>query len=70
MKQGSPVIAPNGDLIIAGQNGQVSFHKPVIYQASGNTSEARVPVAGEFQMQDGMVAFAVGPYDHQKPLVI
>ena len=69
-KQVAPTIAPNGDLVIAGQNGEVKFHKPVVYQASENPAQPRVRVEGQFELSDGMVAFAVGPYDHQKPLVI
>lgn len=59
-----------GDLIVAGGNGEVKFHKPKLYQVAGAQGQTRIPVGGEFKLVAGNVAFQVDLYDHSKPLVI
>ena len=57
-----------GDLIVSAQNGEIAFHKPVIYQ---NNNGRRNLISGSFAMQSrNTVGFAVNSYDHSKPLVI
>jgi len=58
----------NGDLEVIARNGNIAFHKPVLYQ---ETSGRRVSVKGGFTLLGGNEAgFAVGDYDRAKPLVI
>ncbi len=65
-----------GNLIIAASHGQVSFHKPTVYQErkeqgpdQGNAQ--RQQVAGSFALlADHTVGFTLGSYDHALPLVI
>lgn len=63
-------IAPNGDLTVAMASGEVRWHKPQVYQEAGATAR-RQPVDGRFVLDaQNRVSFALGPYDHQRPLVI
>ncbi len=57
-----------GSLVIAADNGEVAFHKPVVYQMAG---AVRQSVEGHFQLLgDNTAGFALGSYDRTKPLVI
>ncbi len=59
----------DGNLIIVAENGQVSFHKPLIYQPGAENEEQTVE--GSFRILAGKtVAIRLGRYDHTKPLVI
>ena len=61
-------LTADGDLTVAGTNGVITFHKPVIYQI-GNGH--RKPVDGQFSLlAKNAVGFTLGQYDHRKPLVI
>jgi hypothetical protein len=61
-------VAGNGDLLIDAPNGQITFHRPDVYQTIGN-GKRRVP--GTFRLlADNSVGFALGRYDHARPLVI
>jgi len=61
-------LRSGGDLAIVGQHGEVSFHKPVVYQ-QGNGERKEVP--GRFTLLAGnKVGFAVGAYDRTQPLII
>ncbi len=61
-------IAANGDLVLAGEQGSATFHKPVVYQ---ERSGRRQPVAGSFRLiAKNTVGFALGSYDHARALVI
>jgi hypothetical protein len=57
----------DGNLLLAAPNGPASFKKPVIYQLDGSK---RVPVAGGYAVAGSKVRFALGRYDHAKPLII
>jgi len=61
-------LAHNGDLEILAKNGQIAFHKPVLYQEKGGQ---RQPVAGSFKLlTNHRVAFAIGEYDPTRSLII
>jgi hypothetical protein len=58
----------DGNLILDCEGCQLSLNRPVVYQEINAT---RHPVEGSFQIsRDNTVAFALGEYDHSKPLVI
>jgi len=57
-----------GNLVIAADNGEVAFQKPVVYQMEAGR---RRPVEGEFRLlAHNRAGFALGSYDRSKPLVI
>jgi len=56
-----------GNLQLDAANGPASFKKPAIYQADG---DKRLPVQGHYVIAGNKVSFALGAYDHSKPLVI
>jgi len=61
-------LASGGDLEVIALNGQIAFHKPVVYQMKGGS---RQPVEGRFTLlasQD--VSFSLGNFDRSEPLVI
>ena len=61
-------LTPSGDLTIHAPNGQISFHKPDIYQ---EIDGRRQPIQGRFTLLAGnMAAFSLGSYNHAQPLVI
>jgi hypothetical protein len=55
------------DLQMAAPNGPASFKKPVLYQRYGNQ---KVSVNGRYVVAGNQVRFALGAYDHSKPLII
>jgi len=70
-------IAANGDLVVKADGCEVRFHKPVVYQPAINhgprTSDPglRTAVEGRYVLQaNNQVGFALGPYDHHRPLII
>jgi len=61
-------LTADGDLTISAANGEIAFHKPVLYQIKDGL---RQPVEGRFSLlAKHAVGFALGYYDHAKPLVI
>ncbi len=59
-------IAADGDLAARIRGSELRFHKPIIYQGS---PESRID--GSYSIDSrGRVEFAVGSYDHTKPLFI
>ena len=61
-------LTNDGDLSISAKDGQIAFHKPVIYQEAGGQ---RQPVEGRFTLlADRSVGFSLGRYDRSRPLVI
>ena len=61
-------LAENGDLSISAKDGQIAFHKPVIYQEVGGQ---RQPVEGRFTLlANNSVGFSLGGYDRSQPLII
>jgi hypothetical protein len=76
--QRSPLrIAADGDLITHLDGGDVHFHKPVVYQPISGSLERtrddgqRTPIQGQYVLTAAnQVGFALGPYDHSRPLII
>jgi hypothetical protein len=61
-------LNPNGDLIILAKDGEIAFHKPVIYQIQDGRRE---PIQGSFALLAGnSIGFHLGAYDHDRELVI
>ena len=69
-------IASDGDLVVKADGAEIRMHKPVVYQNEANGAElgsenGRAVRQGHFVlMASNQVGFAVGPYDHAKPLII
>lgn len=61
-----------GNLVVHLRDGEVRFHKPVVYQTEGSaTTAARQFVDGRFVVKaKNLVAFQLGAYDRSKALVI
>jgi hypothetical protein len=58
----------SGNLVIIAPDGEIAFHKPVVYQIDG---KKRQSVEGRFELlADNTAGFALGRYDHSKPLII
>jgi hypothetical protein len=58
----------NGELDVVAKNGEIAFHKPVVYQ---NKDGLRQTVEGRFVLEAGnSISFVVGPYDHSQSLII
>ncbi len=61
-------IESNGDLVAHLKNGDVRFHKPIVYQRAGSQKEF---VDARYVLKsNGRVRFALGAYDHNRELVI
>jgi hypothetical protein len=61
-------LMPEGDLVLQTVEGTIRQGRPVIYQEVG---DVRRPIDGHYVLRDHQhVAFAVGPYDPSRPLVI
>ncbi len=69
-------VAADGDLVIQADGGEVGFHKPIVYQSrlTGNRQSTIVNrqfLEGHYILTaSNEVRFALGPYDHSKPLII
>ena len=62
-------LDPSGNLIVFASNGQIKFHKPLIYQLDSDNTK-RI-VEGRFRIStNGTLGFSLGVYDHTRPLVI
>ncbi len=59
--------AKDGGLSVSLPGGSVQWHAPVAYQ---DKDGQRVPVASRYVVTGTQVAFALGAYDHSKPLTI
>ena len=58
----------DGDLKVVARNGEIAFHKPVVYQIKEGR---RQPVQGRFTvLAKNTVGFALGGYDQSRELVI
>jgi hypothetical protein len=58
----------DGELTVVARNGEIAFHKPVIYQMKDGRRE---PVDGSFQLlANNDIAFRLGAYDRTRELVI
>ncbi len=61
-------LSADGDLTVAAKNGQITFHKPVVYQTKDGH---RQPVEGSFALLAGnSIGFRLGAYDHSRELVV
>jgi len=62
-------VAPNGDLVLRTEGGDVRQHKPVVYQ---EVAGVRREVAGRYVLERGgrRVGFKIGRYDRRLPLVV
>ena len=73
-------IAPDGDLIVKTDSGEVRLHKPVIYQPEASvlsgtglsSANSRTTVVeGHYKLTGrNRVSFDIASYDHRRPLVI
>ena len=70
-------IATDGDVVVKAKGGEVRFGKPLVYQpAIGHGQRTtdngeRTIVEGHYILTaSNQVRFALGPYDHTRPLVI
>lgn len=65
-------ISADGDLVAHLSGGDVSFHKPIVYQTTGEgRDQTKQPVDGHYILNaEGHAGFEIGPYDHNKQLVI
>jgi uncharacterized protein (TIGR03437 family) len=62
-----PVVDASGDLVLSLGQGDIRFHKPVLYQQADGV---RQPVDGRFTIARNEVRFQVGSYDRGRELVI
>ena len=63
-----PRISSDGELVLQTSSGEFHQHKPVVYQ---EVNGQRQLIEGHFTLSGKhQAAFAVGPYDQTKPLVI
>ncbi len=61
-------LSANGDLSVIARNGQVDFHKPVVYQMKNGQRQI---VEGQFALLTANnVSFSLGSYDHSQPLIV
>ena len=69
-------LAANGDLIVKAHGGDVSFHKPVVYQLGSGQTSATSPAQRTFVdahyvlTASNGVRFALGAYDRSRPVFI
>ena len=65
-------ITRGGDLVVHLRNGDVSFHKPVVYQKSSSAEgSSREIVPAAYRLRGpGQVGFELGSYDHDRELII
>jgi hypothetical protein len=58
----------DGDLTVTARNGEIAFHKPVVYQTKNGQRE---PLEGTFTLlANNTIGFTLGSYDHTRELVI
>ncbi len=67
----------NGDLVVATEGGEVTFHKPVVYQQNDDGNRHRID--GRYVLstpqsaidnRQSTISFELAAYDHTRPLVI
>jgi hypothetical protein len=61
-------IAPDGDLVLQGAEGEAVFHKPVVYQEKNGVRQTIR--AGFHLVAKNTIGFRLGAYDHARPLII
>jgi hypothetical protein len=61
-------LSDAGELVLKSESGEVRQRKPVLYQMDG---ARRIDIDGGYRITDlGNIAFVVGAYDKQRPLII
>jgi hypothetical protein len=68
-------IAPDGDLVVQAEGGEVRFQKPIVYQPMTDDPKPQAPnrklLEGRYVLlADNQVGFEVPSYDKAKPLTI
>jgi hypothetical protein len=63
----TPMLGPDGDLVLTLDGAPLTFRKPVVYQTIAGKQEM---IAGNYKLSGGRVQFALGKYDHTRALVI
>jgi Beta-propeller repeat len=65
-------VAENGDLVVGIEDGEIVFHKPVVYQpATDYGQRTRDILEGKYVIRAGQqVSFEIASYDKTRPLVI
>jgi hypothetical protein len=65
-------IDGNGELVVAIDGGEVTFHKPVVYQPTYHEPRAtnKELVQGKYTVKGNHIIFDVANYDKTRPLVI
>jgi uncharacterized repeat protein (TIGR01451 family) len=67
IRGGSARVDDRGNMVVATTDGEMSLHKPVVYQM---IADRRRLVDGRFVLANNRVSFAVGTYDRRRALVI
>ncbi len=62
-----PTLAPDGSLTLTVDAAPLKFRKPTVYQTIDGKRET---VVGDYRLTGNRVRFALGQYDHTRPLVI
>ncbi len=63
----SPVLGPDGDLLLTLDGAPITLRKPVVYQTIAGEKEM---IEGNYKLSGDRVQFALGKYDHNRSLVI
>jgi len=63
----TPMLGPDGDLVLTLDGAPLTFRKPVVYQTIAGKKEM---IAGNYKLSGDRVQFALGKYDHNRALVI
>jgi beta-propeller repeat-containing protein/ASPM-SPD-2-Hydin domain-containing protein len=60
-------VDAHGDVLVSITGGDLRLHKPVVYQ---NINGRRQEIDGNYAVHGKVVAFAIGAYNRQEPLVV
>jgi uncharacterized protein (TIGR03437 family) len=63
----SPMLSPDGDLVLTLDGKPLTFRKPAVYQIIAGEKKM---VAADYKLSGDRVQFALGKYDHNRTLVI
>jgi len=63
----TPMLGPDGDLVLTPDGAPLTFRKPVVYQTIAGKKEM---IEGTYKLSGDRVQFALGNYDHTRALVI
>jgi hypothetical protein len=62
-------VDSSGQLVVRTGNGEVRFHKPVVYQNSADRGQRRL-IDGRYRLYGNQAGFEIAAYDATKPLII